>query len=122
LDHPALQRGIDLAARQGDDADAGPAPDLGAQALGHPHLHALEVGQRAQRLLGRHRLDRKSTRLNSSHVKISYAVFCLKKKPPLISPLPCWFLSSSCIDPAILVVGCRESSNKNLTDQLGLFP
>src|SRR5690606_40777395 len=26
------------------------------------------------------RRDRKSTRLNSSHVKISYAVFCLKKK------------------------------------------
>src|SRR3712207_8767732 len=31
-------------------------------------------------------LDRKSTRLNSSHANISYAVFCLKKKisPPLI--------------------------------------
>src|SRR5690606_41996700 len=29
-------------------------------------------------LIGRR--DRKSTRLNSSHVKISYAVFCLKKK------------------------------------------
>src|SRR5437868_10033678 len=28
----------------------------------------------------RARLDRKSTRLNSSHVSISYAVFCLKKK------------------------------------------
>src|SRR5215208_7373385 len=27
-----------------------------------------------------HRPDRKSTRLNSSHVAISYAVFCLKKK------------------------------------------
>src|SRR5690625_216067 len=27
-----------------------------------------------------HRIDRKSTRLNSSHVAISYAVFCLKKK------------------------------------------
>src|SRR6266511_3534443 len=27
--------------------------------------------------------DRKSTRLNSSHVKISYAVFCLKKKKKL---------------------------------------
>src|SRR5438874_9196327 len=26
--------------------------------------------------------DRKSTRLNSSHVEISYAVFCLKKKTP----------------------------------------
>src|SRR5690606_4751344 len=29
-------------------------------------------------------LDRKSTRLNSSHVKISYAVFCLKKKNNII--------------------------------------
>src|SRR5207302_3343263 len=29
---------------------------------------------------GRDHRDRKSTRLNSSHVKISYAVFCLKKK------------------------------------------
>src|SRR5690606_39526478 len=29
---------------------------------------------------GQMQLDRKSTRLNSSHVKISYAVFCLKKK------------------------------------------
>src|SRR2546430_4296084 len=28
----------------------------------------------------RHRRDRKSTRLNSSHSQISYAVFCLKKK------------------------------------------
>src|SRR5699024_11737689 len=27
-------------------------------------------------------IDRKSTRLNSSHVSISYAVFCLKKKKP----------------------------------------
>src|SRR5205809_3936593 len=42
-------------------------------------------------LLGRHallhRLDRKSTRLNSSHGYISYAVFCLKKKKKLIKPL-----------------------------------
>src|SRR6266498_3542428 len=30
--------------------------------------------------LGRPQRDRKSTRLNSSHVRISYAVFCLKKK------------------------------------------
>src|SRR3712207_8225584 len=35
---------------------------------------AAEGGQR------RDRLDRKSTRLNSSHANISYAVFCLKKK------------------------------------------
>src|SRR5437660_7921342 len=31
-------------------------------------------------------LDRKSTRLNSSHVAISYAVFCLKKKTAFPSP------------------------------------
>src|SRR5947199_5994483 len=30
------------------------------------------------------RLDRKSTRLNSSHLGISYAVFCLKKKKALL--------------------------------------
>src|SRR5690606_39359609 len=30
--------------------------------------------------LAKQAIDRKSTRLNSSHVKISYAVFCLKKK------------------------------------------
>src|SRR3712207_7918607 len=45
----------------------------------------------AVRTVYRH-LDRKSTRLNSSHANISYAVFCLKKKnnphfPHLSSPL-----------------------------------
>src|SRR5439155_21657012 len=37
-----------------------------------------QIRQRAVQRL-RERLDRKSTRLNSSHVAISYAVFCLKK-------------------------------------------
>src|SRR3712207_7760493 len=32
--------------------------------------------------------DRKSTRLNSSHANISYAVFCLKKKQTYLSYLP----------------------------------
>src|SRR2546426_4867151 len=32
-------------------------------------------------------LDRKSTRLNSSHLVISYAVFCLKKKKTILSLL-----------------------------------
>src|SRR5690606_41711432 len=40
--------------------------------LAHPALH--------DRLVLALDVDRKSTRLNSSHVKISYAVFCLKKK------------------------------------------
>src|SRR5690606_41645350 len=38
------------------------------------------LGQPAHPDVRQHRPDRKSTRLNSSHVKISYAVFCLKKK------------------------------------------
>src|SRR5256885_7924223 len=33
------------------------------------------------------RRDRKSTRLNSSHLVISYAVFCLKKKKTIANPL-----------------------------------
>src|SRR5690348_17981575 len=41
------------------------------------------LGDRRHELGG----DRKSTRLNSSHPSISYAVFCLKKKrPPISSP------------------------------------
>src|SRR5438874_5170288 len=36
---------------------------------------------------GRTRRDRKSTRLNSSHVEISYAVFCLKKKTYHAAPM-----------------------------------
>src|SRR5438874_5283316 len=43
-----------------------------------PDPQALEPHHRGRRREGS--LDRKSTRLNSSHVEISYAVFCLKKK------------------------------------------
>src|SRR5436309_7268987 len=44
--------------------------DRRGDAAGDDRPHAVRNG----------RPDRKSTRLNSSHVKISYAVFCLKKK------------------------------------------
>src|SRR2546429_5160266 len=37
------------------------------------------VAQEVRRMVGGHQIDRKSTRLNSSHGYISYAVFCLKK-------------------------------------------
>src|SRR3712207_7710699 len=55
--------------------------DRGSTARASPRLGRCAPGQRQ----GRHRLctrgrDRKSTRLNSSHANISYAVFCLKKK------------------------------------------
>src|SRR2546429_5337653 len=43
-------------------------------------LPALEAGRAVQRQAPDLRGDRKSTRLNSSHGYISYAVFCLKKK------------------------------------------
>src|SRR5437773_6539943 len=56
-----------------------------------PHVHLDRVGaahpeeravlEHTQQLhLGGRGQDRKSTRLNSSHITISYAVFCLKKK------------------------------------------
>src|SRR5690606_42135895 len=41
---------------------------------------ALKSNATLSPFINRLTLDRKSTRLNSSHVKISYAVFCLKKK------------------------------------------
>src|SRR5713226_7555025 len=42
-------------------------------------LDSVEIAPEATKLINRS-LDRKSTRLNSSHPSISYAVFCLKKK------------------------------------------
>src|SRR5256712_3259907 len=47
---------------------------------GTPSQAAFRQGPVHRRLLTSPRLDRKSTRLNSSHDQISYAVFCLKKK------------------------------------------
>src|SRR5437870_13811237 len=49
------------------------------------HPVSLDPGARGRCIRGvelglQHQPDRKSTRLNSSHVAISYAVFCLKKK------------------------------------------
>src|SRR2546430_12945247 len=47
----------------------------------HPNGHACQIGQPAHVIPVRVcDEDRKSTRLNSSHSQISYAVFCLKKK------------------------------------------
>src|SRR3712207_8562946 len=74
-----------VAARRGVPTEHGRAPrghecadgarraiDEGAAQAGRPRRRAL--ARRARRR------DRKSTRLNSSHANISYAVFCLKKK------------------------------------------
>src|SRR5256885_12861473 len=50
-----------------------------------PERHTLEVRAGATADVAALMPDRKSTRLNSSHLVISYAVFCLKKKK-IISP------------------------------------
>src|SRR3989442_8640341 len=47
--------------------------------FGHGDVALEPIDSRAFRPVADQR-DRKSTRLNSSHVRISYAVFCLKKK------------------------------------------
>src|SRR3712207_8874740 len=64
-DHPARPHGV--------------AGLLGGGRLGR---HRGAEGERDQHPRPRQR-DRKSTRLNSSHANISYAVFCLKKKKSL---------------------------------------
>src|SRR5690348_18225702 len=55
------------------------------QVSSNPVLNAtLNVGAQTQQVVveASASIDRKSTRLNSSHPSISYAVFCLKKKTP----------------------------------------
>src|SRR2546430_13109661 len=55
--------------------------DLGSTPRGMGiHFYAAFFCQESATLSSDYRLDRKSTRLNSSHSQISYAVFCLKKK------------------------------------------
>src|SRR3712207_7577607 len=58
------------------DRDAGPAGTGGAAGVRDHRGVAAAVDQA---VAGLPRRDRKSTRLNSSHANISYAVFCLKK-------------------------------------------
>src|SRR5207249_9976374 len=61
-------------------AEHGPGPaHLPHQPLEHAIARLARFRQQLSRLVGQVE-DRKSTRLNSSHVSISYAVFCLKKK------------------------------------------
>src|SRR5690554_2261332 len=76
-----LQRGFRVfgpAAGEQVCGDVGPGRMLEPVELAMRCAECFELGL----LSGRHVLikDRKSTRLNSSHVRISYAVFCLKKK------------------------------------------
>src|SRR3712207_7382908 len=66
-----------------DDADRDLAAEMGRRAaLAVENARLYDAARRATRarddMLGV--VDRKSTRLNSSHANISYAVFCLKKK------------------------------------------
>src|SRR5690606_1900695 len=67
----AAPRGIEVA------RDAGLVHLRGALTL---HRELLDALANRREHVAQRDIDRKSTRLNSSHVKISYAVFCLKKK------------------------------------------
>src|SRR5690606_41956297 len=73
------ERERDLQADDRDDRDEGRLVRMLAD---QPELaDAARAGRvHVRHVVGRDDIDRKSTRLNSSHVKISYAVFCLKKK------------------------------------------
>src|SRR3712207_8473722 len=72
--------------RRGDraaDGEGGPARaahPAGPRLRDRPHRDGRPVRRFVRRRGDDRREDRKSTRLNSSHANISYAVFCLKKK------------------------------------------
>src|SRR5438874_8876429 len=59
---------------------AGPVKRLESAALSRPAAPVRTIEGNISARAASMRADRKSTRLNSSHVEISYAVFCLKKK------------------------------------------
>src|SRR5256885_3655199 len=81
---PTLSRSRPHPADRHVDCHEGPGPRDPGGMQGAGESAALEAGEmrtHAIHLLDRcARGDRKSTRLNSSHLVISYAVFCLKKK------------------------------------------
>src|SRR5437588_4361026 len=73
--HDALPISLGRVPRDRIVVRASPHPGLSQAAI------AMAAGCRfAPARVGARRQDRKSTRLNSSHTVISYAVFCLKKK------------------------------------------
>src|SRR5690606_12729660 len=114
--HAAADRGVRIRLLLDDNGTAGLDTELAALAL-HPQIEVrlfnpfivrkpkwlgyITDFSRANRrmhnksytadnqatIIGGRNIDRKSTRLNSSHVKISYAVFCLKKKIQIEHPI-----------------------------------
>src|SRR5256885_6251966 len=64
----------------GSDRRAAVMPDHGRRAEAEVPALLLQAPANIDVIAGDPELDRKSTRLNSSHLVISYAVFCLKKK------------------------------------------
>src|SRR3712207_8077720 len=82
VDHALLVRQLVLGGHRQDRVPALPRRFGDAlQALGEDR-----VQQRRQHDADHLAADRKSTRLNSSHANISYAVFCLKKKKKTEQP------------------------------------
>src|SRR5438034_8540911 len=83
--HPDLhsfptRRSSDLSESQGARPDAGAEAEPRVSAGGGERETRQAAESRGQALKHCDARDRKSTRLNSSHTVISYAVFCLKKK------------------------------------------
>src|SRR3712207_8202757 len=66
--------------RAGDPRQRGERGEGQAESAPEPDGPGERRDAGEQDRLGAGRVDRKSTRLNSSHANISYAVFCLKKK------------------------------------------
>src|SRR2546430_11280920 len=84
------------------------------------------MGERDIRRLARHLgiddlLDRKSTRLNSSHSQISYAVFCLKKKKTSYSYTCTYLIASSLPTHCTMATMTGNVTTQNLQRLQTLF-
>src|SRR2546430_7127540 len=77
----------------------------------HAPTESLLASSQGAASTSRSQIDRKSTRLNSSHSQISYAVFCLKKKKR-IAVLVTHYDALPCISKAFSVGACVQTHER----------
>src|SRR5439155_24933372 len=82
MEHPRMSQNVPAPMTKRDRKNAQPLDRRSGSARpgAHPNNPPGKRPPAPEMAIVEHPTDRKSTRLNSSHVAISYAVFCLKKK------------------------------------------
>src|SRR5690606_5590090 len=104
---PGVEEQIDNEKYEYKPRDWSQAAEIGISTL-LTRLNEIRRDHPALRQLRNLTIDRKSTRLNSSHVKISYAVFCLKKN----MNRELWCIKVEEIAPTIEELDLHEETNQ----------